>query len=710
MNELYQLTSTESSKLSHQGQPKENVADLNALLRTVWRGKWIIALTTAFAIILGVYYAYFVAVPVYRASATVMLQTRPEQVVNLDSIVSNIGSDDAEINTQLQVMSSRNLLGKVVDELNLVNDPEFNPALRSPSLMSRVRSKANDLLQSQSKIVSEAPEQKEESIRNNVINNLLRNLSLQNVPNSYVFRITAVSESPYKAVHIVDTLANNYIDEQLDVKFEAMERATSWLTNRVAELQTELENAEANVKSFSNSTDFVNAETLASLERQLKDLRARAAAARTAAQTANAALTKLMEARTPEERVAATNDTELKGYLPRIQEPLIRQAFDNRYNMLVQRARMDLERADNQAALLTQSTSELMAQTERQSQDLIELQQLQREATASRGLYEYFLTRLKETSAQQGIQEPDSRALSYGVAPQQPSEPKKSLILVLAGFCGVMFGVGFVMLRELRQNTFRSGRELETATGYATMGQIPQIPVQRRKDVPKYLAEKPQSSAAEAIRNLRTSVLLSDVGNPPQVIAISSSLPGEGKTTVSISLAQNFSGLGKKVLLIEGDIRRRTFAQYMQISDEHGLLSALAGEHTLSEVIYHNEHINADVLVSENTPVNAGDLFASDAFAKLIEIARESYDYIVIDTAPVLLVPDARLIAPLVDATLFVVGWDKTNKSVVVEALQMFESVNAPVKGLVLNRVNAKGMKRYGYGEYFDYGNKYYTN
>lgn len=386
-------------------------------------------------------------------------------------------------------------------------------------------------------------------------------------------------------------------------------------------------------------------------------------------------------------------------------------AFDARFKQVTERALLEQDRAINQIEALQSTVLLQKNKIERQSGDLVELQQLQREAEASRLIYEFFLGRLKETSVQQGIQQADSRVISQAVVPRAPSAPRKSMILALSMMLGLMLGAGLILGRELSQNTFRESAQLEKHTGYTVIGQIPSIPARRRKTVLQYLTDKPTSAAAEAIRNLRTSILLSDIDNPPQVIMSTSSMPGEGKTTQSLAIAQNLTGLGKKVLLIEGDIRRRVFAEYFDIKDKNGLLSVLSGDVKLEDAVVHDPSLKADILIGEKTKTNAADIFSSDRFRHLLKDARTKYDYIIIDTPPVNIVPDARVIGQSVDAVIYTVKWDSTTHRSVQDGLRALENVNVRVAGLVLSQINMRGMKRYGYGDtYGSYGSGYYDN
>jgi capsular exopolysaccharide synthesis family protein len=198
------------------------------------------------------------------------------------------------------------------------------------------------------------------------------------------------------------------------------------------------------------------------------------------------------------------------------------------------------------------------------------------------------------------------------------------------------------------------------------------------------------------------------------VIVSTSSIPGEGKTTNSLALAQNLSSMGKKVLLIVGDIRRRTLNQYFDAKPIHGIVSILSGDKLVTEVVEHFADKGFDVIFGEKTSANAADVFSSNRFKAFIVEQREVYDTIIIDTPPVLIVPDSRIIAQVADATLFSVKWDSTTRPQVDESLRLIQNANQKVTGLILSQVDAAGMKKYGYGgsygAYAGYGAQYYSN
>jgi polysaccharide biosynthesis transport protein len=712
------VSTPRSTRQPHNKDSSEDeFIDIGAFLSALWAGKWSILLLTLCGLFIGVYYAFSVATPIYRSTSVVMMNNRPEQVVDLESVVGGLGVDSSALNSEVEVLRSRNLLGKVVDDLDLTSDPEFNPYLRTSSLSRRLKNHVRGLIKSalgdSAAPVSISAEEEGRRVRNSTIASLLSALSIRNVPQTVVFEISVRSESPTKAASIADTIADIYIRDQVEVKFDATEQATSWLTDRVTQLQGELKQAETAVKDFSASTNLIDQNTLAAMERQVKDIRARIDAADTTYAASLERFDAMQRAITPEEKVGATSDPRLASLLPNIDSPDALSAFNTRFNQILARIQVEMERNNDILVALRQSQKDVSAQIEQQSGDLIQLQQMTREADATRLLYEYFLSRLKETSVQQGIQQADSRLLSQAVVPGVPASPNIPIIIALNTLIGLIIGAALVLIREAMNNSYQTSQMLEAETGYTVLGQLPILPaVRQRKDVLTYLSEKPTSVAAEAIRNLRTSLLLSNIDSPPKIIALSSSLPGEGKTTISMALARNFNMMGKKVLLIEGDIRRRVFAQYINTEKRKGLISVMSGECNFQDAVVREETIGADILLAEKTSANAADLFSSDRFKKLLEDARNQYDIIIIDTPPVLVVPDARIIAQVTDVVVLVVHWNSTRKPQVSEALHMFETVNHPVRGLILNQIKREGSRYYGYGAYTSSrsANKYYTN
>jgi len=684
--------------------------DLLSILSTLWRGKWTIGGFALLALLLGGYFAYGIAVPKYQATASLVLDVRSNNVMDLQSAISGVSSDTTSINTELEIIRSSALIKQVVVNLSLMDDPEFNASLRPEQKFTpgAIRKKI------QSIFIGPEPTLSVEQQQNRVASAVWGIVSASNLRNTYIFNILAETESPEKSVRIVNALAEAYINNQIDEKFKATERAVAWLSQRASELAVELRNREDEVKAQRAQSELISPEILAAENQQLRDVRQRLMQASAEKRSLDTLI---------ESRRAAVKSGEISQIVNAFEDPTLatiasttgsdRTVFNARLDLLLARDQSAADRGNAQETALADSVKRQETRIKAQSENLTRLEQMQREVDATRVLYESFLSRQKETTIQRGVQQADSRVLSLaedGIY----TKPRKSMILALSLILGSMIGAGITVGREALRNHFRTAEDLETRTGYTVLGQIPRIPIKKRSELLDYLTSKPTSAAAEAIRNLRTSILMSNIDEPCKVIMSTSSIPQEGKTTQAIALAQNLSGMGRKVLLIEGDIRRRTFGQYFKAGERGGLSALVAGEKSFDEVVVRDPRMNADIIMGEKTSINAADLFSSDKFAAFIKSAREAYDFVIIDTPPVLVVPDARVIAPLADAIVYTVKWDSTTRSQVAEGLKQFESLNLRVTGVVLSQIDAAGMKKYGYGgkygAYSTYGASYYDS
>lgn len=689
--------------------------DLYALLGTLWRRKGLILICALLGAVFAAYYALRIAEPTYRATTQMALIFDQRPVIDIESVVTGVSSDTSSLNTEMEIIRSRTLISRLVDQLNLTQDPEFNPALRPAPSFSLGDIKAWIIALFTGPVAAEAPS--EADIREVVIDSTRRMISTEIGRQSYVFSISATTGSPVKSALLTNMLAKIYQDDQIAVKVNGTESAAIWLSERVSELRTELEKRQSDINARRSESALISPEALAALNTQSVEL----------ANQLQVAKLDLTRAADTLATIEAADNQDVAARAQAVTDPQLRssatsaatgdatalQRFDRRFQQLLQQARSLHDQATQRVADLQAQTKRLEDQFNSQADELIKIQQLERETEATRVLYETFLNRLRETSVQVGVQQADSRVLSAAIRGTYIA-PRKSMITLLGLFLGGLLASAIVVGRESLQNTYRSAVELERNTHISVLGQIPQIPAKGRIATINYLANKPTSAAAEAVRNLRTSVLMSNVDNPPQVIMMTSSVPGEGKTTTAIALSQNLSGLGKRVLLIEGDIRRRTFSAYFtEATKRPGILSVIAQfahedgrakAATLEQAVFSPSNLGIDVLMGEKSAINAADVFASTAFMEFMAAARAQYDYIVIDTPPVLVVPDARVIGPHADAIIYAVNWDKTTRTQVEEGLRQLSNVKLKVVGLTLTQIDPRGMKRYGYGDKYGYG------
>jgi len=713
-SDLRQALSRAKPDSGAQAAPQEGEFDLRRLFATVWRAKWAIAGLGLLGF--GLAYLHLMRVPsYYTAEARVLWEYTETNVVDIAPVANNgFAGDFLAMNSQRQLVTSGRLLNRLVEKMNLAEDPVFNARLREEKGWTRYASLGGLFALAGEAIFGPSPPhppETPEERRQRLIEGLREMIETEWIENSYVMQISATTTDPQRSADLAQKAADLYILDQLEKKFEQTRQATGWLSERVADLRAELEAAEQAVEAFSSGSELVSEDALEAKSRQVKEMRQRI-------EDQRARMTALESTRAEAEAARAAGDfVEVAALLrdpglsrlaerlgAELQSDAERDRQIARFDLLFERAMDRLARdhaqlAEQQATLRTK-VDELEHTIARQSDALVELRQLEREAEATRLIYESFLTRLKETSVQEEIQRPDARVLSDAQVPKSPSAPNRLALMGIGTTGGVLLGLVLAVLFERMNASFRTADEMLARTGHSVLGTLPLAPVTRRRALLTYLAQKPSSSFAEAVRNLRTSVLLANMDHPPQVIMVSSGLPGEGKTTCCIALAQISRALGKRVLLIECDLRRRTFRNYFNLQEKAGLLSVLSGSRAYNEVVHVDNSTGLHVLPGEQSSVNAADIFSSQRFEDFLSELRKHYDYIIVDTPPVLAVPDARVIAQQADSVIYAVRWNKTPRETVIEGLRLFAQVNVRITGLVLSQVNVKKLARYGYSHY----------
>ncbi|MEM8855557.1 MAG: AAA family ATPase, partial [Pseudomonadota bacterium] len=358
----------------------------------------------------------------------------------------------------------------------------------------------------------------------------------------------------------------------------------------------------------------------------------------------------------------------------------------------------------------------LNLQRELQTQDAAEVQlrQLQREADASKLIYQSFLGRLKETTQQSKLEEADAVILSPAEAPGSPDAQRGNRIIMLGGALGMMAGFGLVFLMDRLNNTFRSVEQAQDVTGLPILGTVPWLGMSRAAgaDVVRHALESSTSSLAEAIRKLRTSILFSNIDDPPRTLMFVSSVPAEGKSTTSLLVALMSAQIGKSVVIVDCDLRRPMLRALMgeDADPSASLLSVLDGTVPMENAFGEDPETGLHYIAgasNEAIPMNAADILSSVRFREFVKELRESYDLVVLDLPPVLSVADATIVADVSDAILYCVQWDETPRGAVLEGLREFSTVDTAVSGLVLTMVDEKRATSYGYSSY---GYGYYRN
>ncbi|MDC0565005.1 polysaccharide biosynthesis tyrosine autokinase [Amylibacter sp.] len=700
--------------------PSQSISDdeinLLNLAASLWRGKWIVLVFVLFSVVFADFYFRYVAVPLYPATTKIALkENQPEKILtDIESLMANGPITDTGINTELEVLRSRDLIGKLVDSLDLTNQPDFNPLLREPRMSNQIKTQFFAFFG----VASEKPKifRSPEEVRSIAISSVLNVMAFSNAKNTRVINISVLTTKPALSVLIANKMAKLYIESQIQFKLDAIVSATEFLSSRTFELKNDFDDLKTELANFSSQSELVSPTILKSQEIQLRDMRLRM-------MEKAEIIAKKSDRRTSLQSFREADN--LLGLIKYVDDFRLNQAISDynsnrlsldNLNMQIEQFMLkndvELEQEQKQMSALETSESQFTKQIERQSKELLVLQQLEREAETAGLIYESFFKRLQEMNVQLGLETADARFLSTATQ-SGPSSPIKSKILSLGGFIGLIIGASLILYWELRFSGFRSVNELRDKSGYSVLAGVPLIPLGNRKSPIDYFKTKPNSMVSEAVRNLRTSIIMSNSNQDKKVIMLTSSIPKEGKTILTYALAQNMVGLGKRILLIEADIRRRDHSVKIDRSNTVTLLDLMMGHKEFKDVNPFVEELGFDILTATRSDINAADLFASERFPKLLTELREYYDYIIIDSPPVLSVPDARLISTISDISIYIVKWNKTTRAQVDQGLDMITSMGVKTIGLVLNQIDSNKAKTYGYtGSYgYDtYGSKYYES
>ena len=729
---------------------------LRQLLRKLLRRRGIILGTmTVFTVLTAI--TVFQLTPRYIAAALLIIETRGGNVAgDVEAVLSGLSADAATIQSEIEVLRSRGLAGKTVNRLNLDRNPEFNQALRPKGLLADFLDPARYfpqewltvfLTRAVDEPLTEEKRRAKEKVR--ITNTFLKNLKVSPKGRSRVIVVEFSSEDPETAAKVANTHADLYIVEQLEVKFEATQRATAWLNERVVGLRGQVRETERAVEVFRQRSGLLEgrgegvtltAQELSDVNTQLILARAMRAEANarfqqvqalvssagsvdTAAEVLQSQLIqRLREQEAEVERKVAELSSEYGERHPtminaRAEVRDLRNKIRTEVKKIIKGLENEVGVARVRVATLWTSMEDMKKRAGQANRASIKLRALEREATATRTLLEAFLTRFKETSAQEDLnaQTPDARIISLAEVPDRPSFPKKRLMIALAFMGSTLIGLMLAFAVEQLDAGFRSGEQIEQATGVPVLGLVPILTGLGTvgKSPATYIVEHPTSAFGESIRTLHTSILLSRVDAPPKTILITSTLPKEGKTMLAASLVRLRGTAGQKVIVIDADIRRPNIHRVFGTALQPGLTELLAGQASLDEVVRKDKATGAHFIPAGRSVPNPSDLLASEQMKRYIDGLTKTYDLIVFDSPPVLAVSDARILSNAVDMTVFVVRWAHTRREVVNQGLKQIITSGGHLAGVVLSLVDAKKHARYGFadsGYYYGRVKKYYTS
>lgn len=721
--------------------------DLRQLQDFFWR-RWKLILATAAGVLALTMIVLLTVAPRYTSTAQVLLDPRKEKVFGAESILPELNLDTGNVDSQISVIQSINLLRNVVQREKLTQDKEFGLADK-PGLLRVVL----NLFSTPDEEPAAAPANlaNKADIPVDVlraIGRLRSALEVQRVNRTYVLSISVTSEDAVKAARLANAVADAYVVEQLEARYDTAKRASAWLAERMDTLRDQVRQSEEAVTKFRRDNNLVAMSSEGKVtisEQQLSELNGKLVAARaeTAERRAKFEQAQQVQARggnlqaipdvvrstvvsqlRTQQAEVARKEADLvarysEGYPlvvnARAERRNIESSISNEVGRIISNLKNDYDVARARENSLQASLIQLTGATGMDNDVGIKLRELERANVANKTLFENFLSRSKITQEQSTLEERESRVISPATKPGFASFPKKPLVGSLAMIVGLMLGVGAAVALEMLNAGFTTPRQVEEKLGRAVLAAVPLLRDNDRKvdgqvlDPPRYLAAKPLSRYAEAVRAIRMGVQMADVDQPPKVLLMTSSIPQEGKSTLSISLAFSAAKAGQKVLIIDGDLRHPTVTKFFGLESRPGLVDLLAATATADESFVVIDGIS--VLAAGSKSQNPPDLLGSERMRGLVEHLRAAFDYIIIDSPPVGPVIDAKVLAALADKILFVVRWQSTTREVVGQNIESFID-NRKVAGVVLNLVDESKTPKYGpYSHYSGYYyQKYYQN
>lgn len=723
----------------------EDIIDLSHYFRVINQSKWRI-LSLALIVTFLVALIVLSLTPIYKATSSLLIESEETNIVSIEQVYGLDASKKEYFETQYEILKSRYIAEKVVNKLALDSHPVFIEKLEESNtsaldgIKSSLKSMLTFLPQKKREPLSE---EEQAQLRKELLISLFsENLTISPVPNTQVVKIAYTSESPKLAAEVANAVAEVYIESYLEAKFDMTSKATSWLNDSLAGLRNKLEISEKKLAEFYQREQLVNldgvvglaSEELQGLSEQLLQAENRlkqseiifeqvqnfngdpAELAAMPAVQNHPSIQNVKEA----ELKAQSNVSELsKVYGPKHLKMIsaqaelasVKQTLENQVASLISGITSEYRQAQSQVNRLRVAVAS--AKDEYRKLTTLESKRrvLQREVDTNQQLYDSFFTRLQETSEVEGFESANARVLDRATLPIEPFKPKKSLILVATLVMSAGFGVFIALVLDFLNSGIRSVEDVERKLGQRMMGLIPWQPHKKKDDLPlREFFDTSNHVFSEAIRTLRTSIQLLDLTGEKRVVMVTSSVPKEGKTTVSINLAFALGQIGK-TLLIDTDLRKPAIAKRFGMPGfQPGIANLAAGTHSLDECLCNDVASNIDVITAGSTTPNPQELLMSDNFKKVINVLREQYEHIIIDTAPIQAVSDAIVVSESADMLFHVVKADATNEKLVSSSLERFMRVGKRIDGVILNQVDVKkagnGYAYTGYYDKYGYGSE----
>jgi capsular exopolysaccharide synthesis family protein len=695
------------------------------------------------SIVLAAIIWVFMKTPVYEAVGTLMIENDQRNLLMFADPITLQSRGDEYLNTQVKILKSRSLAKSVIEDLKLV-DP--NAANKKPSFG----------LSSFLSLFKKEPERSKEAIMSAAVSRFLNILGVGNVPNSRLVSVSYRSTNPDLAARVVNTLFDKYIDFNLRIKTESTKLASEFLTTQIDDLRKTLSQKERELQNYGERkelfylsgkettvvekfADLNKAYTQAQIYRINKEAVYREMKGKSFENYPEVRSNQLIQ-NLKKDYSSLESEYKRKGQIFKESYPEM-QRLKFQLSSLQERissetrdiGRKALSEAEDEFQSAKKKEESLAALLGRQKQDVVSTNtsaiyynSLKIEVENMRNLLDHLVKKQKESmlsSRLEGLQTSNIKVIDLAEAPIYPIAPKKKRTIILAIFMGLAAGLGLIFLLDWLDKTVKTPDQAEKLLKIPSLGIIPAVgtanthsyyaysdymagPAKNQNhgpndnlkniDLVNHLA--PESMYAENYRNIRTSILLSTPEQPPQVMSVTSSTPQEGKTATIVNLAMSFTKMEKRVLIIDGDLRKPRIHKIFKTKNTAGLSSLLVGRSVMNDVVQKTAVPNLFFMPSGPIPPTPTELLNSRAMGNMLENARKYFDFIFIDSPPLVGIVDPVIISHHADGVLLVVWGGKTHKRMIENARDELKKYTAVrLLGVILNKVD---MKKNGYGYY----------
>lgn len=711
---------------------KPELIDLGYYFNVLGKAKWRIL---SFTILVTALVTFFVfnLTSMYRATATLLIEANQTKAVSFDEVYGLDSSRQEYYQTQFEILKSDIIAREVIMRLDLDKHKDFKI---EPSLLQQgMLYVQNVLVPKPNEELTEAEQREKEMIK--LIRLFKSRLSVSPILKTQLVKISYSSSSPKLSAKVANMVGEVYIQNNMQAKMGITRQTSDWLSDRLSGLRKHLEDSEARLQNYREAQELVDIEGVAGLIRQELE------------QTSG----QLVEARNEANKLASINriisgygkhDLNRLGSIPEItSHPAVQNVkreviaaerkvselagvygakhpnmiaaraelvtvqrnLDQQVRALVMGIEKDLSRAKRNVSALENNLTNIQKRYQSVTRKETEYNRLLREVETNRKIFNTFLTRSKETEVTSDFTSAVARFTDRAFAPSNPASPKKKMLVLLAFFLSLGFGVVMAFIFDALNDTVKQVNDVEGKLAQRMLGLLPISKSTRKNPFTTYaFFNKHFRRFSESVRTLRTGLVLSQMERENKVIEVTSSVPSEGKTTTATNLAFSMAQI-EKVLLIDADMRRPSLGKWFDIPAYHlGLSNLIAQTASLEECLYHDEQSGLSILPCGQIPSNPQELLASSHFAEILEQLKQQFDRIVIDTPPTQAVSDSLIVAQHVDSVVYVVKANSTRQGVIKSGLSRLFDAKANVAGVVLNQVDVKKMgEHHGYYDSYEY-------